>query len=535
MSQSSVNSFRGLIQAGSSFTGKPEVINGSISIVCLIRHTVNLVLNVYQSPDGVSYILSDTFNASVPLTGDQSRVQFYTKGQKGYIQVQNLGSVDDPDVILRTLYTPNNHDGTKIQPSYVIVEGMPAPGPISGTVAVSNFPAIQDVSGSVAVSNFPAIQDISGSVAVSNFPAIQDVSGSVVVSNFPAIQDISGSVVVSNFPAIQDISGSVVVSNFPAQQLVYGENSNFEFYPTPANNTSAIFADGTQGTNVAGGWKYTNAITGKINWYCYSSATAETDYKVSQLNSMYAVVNQQSTLGLATAQNPFIIFYTRPTSTATTWFQNKFFYGSNALTDTTGVRLLYTGADPVGVHPEIVAPNRIQLDFKPLLSTSTIALSQDESVWLGSLQTTNNTLPVGSFDFTMQEFGVDWVKTPSVLPIEFGRVPVEMGSSLNTANYSQVVSAGNFQGTAYDMGDNSVVDILLLATGAITTGVIRFDYSIDGTNWFPNNTTTYTISSADPHLTIIGLRTGSRFIRVSSGLASLFRATLQMVYSSKRG
>jgi len=112
---------------------------------------------------------------------------------------------------------------------------------------------------------------------------------------------------------------------------------------------------------------------------------------------------------------------------------------------------------------------------------------------------------------------------------------VEIGSSLNTANYSQVVSAGNFQGTAYDMGDNSVVDILLLATGTITAGVIRFDYSIDGTNWFPNNTTTYTISGTDPHLTIIGLRTGSRFIRVSSALTSLFRATLQMVYSSKRG
>jgi hypothetical protein len=86
------------------------------------------------------------------------------------------------------------------------------------------------------------------------------------------------------------------------------------------------------------------------------------------------------------------------------------------------------------------------------------------------------------------------------------------------------------------MGDNSVVDVLLLATGIIATGVIRLDYSIDGTTWFPNNTTTYTISSTDPHLTIIGLRTGSRFIRVSSGLASLFTATnLQMTYSSKRG
>jgi hypothetical protein len=789
MSQSTLNSYRGPILAGGSFTGIPEVINGSISIVCLIRHTVDVVLNVFQSPDGVSYILSDTFNASVPLQGNQSRVQFYTKGQKGYIQVQNLGIVNDPDVILRTLYTPNNHDGTKLQPTYVSIEGTIPIGPISGTVEVSKI-----------VDPLPTGTNALGSVSVSNFPATQPVSGTVAVSS-----------IASALPAGTNALGSVSVSNFPVQQLVSGENSNFEFYPTPANNTSAIYADGTQGTNVSGGWKYTNAITGKINWYCYSSPSAEKDYKVSQLNSMYTVVNQQSTLGLATAQNPFIIIYTRPTSTATTWYQNKFFFGSNALTDTTGVRLLYTGSDPVGVHPEIVAPNRIQLDFKPLLSTSTLALSQNESVWLGSLQTTNNTTPAGSFDFTMQEFGVDWVKSPSVLPIEFNSVvvsgtvavssivsalpvgtnsigsvvvsnlpatqpvsgtvavssiasalpagsnalgsvsvsnfpaqtlitgensnfefyptsanntpaiyadgtqgvnvssgwqysnvanvgkinwycyssptaetdykvsqlnsmytvinqqstlglsqaqnpfiiiytrptstvnwyqnklffgsnagtdttgikllytgsdpvgvhpeivapnriqldfnlslstttlalaqdegiflgslqttnntpignsfsftmvefgadwviapailPIEFGSvvvsgkvgltsTLNTATYNQVVNAFGFQGTAYDMGDNSLVDILLLATGTIATGIIRLDYSIDGTTWIQNNTTNYTISSTDPHLTIIGLKTGSRYIRVSAGTSSLFSATnLRTIYSSKR-
>jgi len=470
--------------------------------------------------------------------------------------------------------------------------------------------------------------------------------------------------------------------------------------------------------------------------------------------------------------------YTRPTSTATTWYQNKFFWGSNALTDTTGVRLLYTGVDPVGVHPEIVAPNRIQLDFKPLLSTSTIALSQDESVWLGTLQTTNNTSPAGSFDFTMQEFGVDWVKTQTVLPIEFNSVvvsgtvavssissPLPVGtnaigsvsvsnlpatqpvsgtvavssitsalpagtnaigsvsvssitsalpvgtnaigsvsvsnfpatqpvsgtvevssitsalpagtnaigsvsvsnfpatqpvsgtvevssitsalpagtnaigsvvasnlplltqagtegvfckvsatylgddttqdssivcyatqgpdnlvrlqiadpsdipngdlrelrtidnsgnillasidgkitacntgavvissgtvgltSSIYSQSFNAPVTAGNFQGATYDMSDNSVVDILLLATGTITTGNLRLDYSADGSNWFPNNTTTYSISGVDPHLTIIGLRTGSRYIRISTGLTSLFRAdNLQYIYTSKRG
>jgi len=465
MSQSTLNSFIGTIPAGTSFTGKPEVMNGSISIVCFLNHLVDLTLTVYQSPDGVNYFLTDTFLASVAVGGVQSRIQFYTKGIKGYIVLTNAGAVDATSTVLRTLYTPNNHDGTLIQPSYVILEGSTVPIDVSGSIAVSNFPAVQEVS---------------------------------------------------------------------------GINSNFVFTPTVANNTATIYADETKGVDVLGGWQYANLNgVGKINWYCYASPSSATDYKVSQLNSMYAVVNQQSTLGLAVAQNPFIIFYTRPTSTATTFYQNKFFYGSNAGTDILGVKLLYTGADPVGIHPEIVAPNRIQLLFVPALSTSTPALSQNESIYLGSLQTTDNTSPADSFKFTMEEFGVDWVKTPAILPIEAGAVVVSgsvgLTPSLNTATYNQAVSAVSFTGTPYDMGQNSLVDILLLASGVILAGAIRLDYSIDGINWFPNNSTTYTITSTDPHQTIIGLKTGSRFIRVSSGLASAFRATnLQMVFSSKR-
>jgi len=750
MSQSNLNSFQGVIGANSSFVGKKEVINSNISLICVLKYSVDLTLNIYQSPDGVNYIKTNTYLTNIALNGPTARIQFYIEGLWGYVELVNNNAVPDNDVILRTIYTANNHDGTITQPTYVNVVNT-VPAPITGIVEVSKInqalPAGANAIGSVSVSNLPATQPVSGTVAISNLPATQPISGTVAVSS-----------IASALPVGTNSIGSVVVSNLPAQPLVYGENNNFVFYPTPANNTPAIYADGTQGTNVAGGWKYTNAITGKINWYCYSSATSATDYKVSQLNSMYTVVNQQSTLGLATAQNPFIIIYTRPTSTATTWYQNKFFFGSNALTDTTGVRLLYTGADPVDVHPEIVAPNRIQLDFKPLLSTSTIALSQNESVWLGTLQTTNNTTPAGSFDFTMQEFGVDWVKTPSVLPIEFNSVVVSgtvavssitsalpvgtnsigsvvvsnlpatqpvsgtvavssitsalpvgtnsigsvvvsnlpatqpvsgtvevssitsalptgtnalgsvsvsnlpatqpvsgtvevssitsalptgtnalgsvvasnlplltqagtqgvfckvsatyigddttqdssivcyatqgpdflkrlqiadasdipnndlrelrttdnsanisltaingkitacntgavvissgtvgLSNSLNSIAFNAPVNAGGFLGATYDMGDNSIVDILLLATGTITTGNIRLDYSADGSNWYPNNTTTYNISGTDPHLTIIGLKTGSRYIRISTGLLSAFRAdNLQYTYTSKR-
>jgi hypothetical protein len=112
---------------------------------------------------------------------------------------------------------------------------------------------------------------------------------------------------------------------------------------------------------------------------------------------------------------------------------------------------------------------------------------------------------------------------------------VGLTASLNTATYNQAVTAGSFAGTTYTVGENSLVDVLLLATGSITSGTVRLEYSIDGTNWFPNNTTNYTISTADPHQTIIGLRTGSQYIRIGSVSTSTFRAdNLNMTYSSKR-
>jgi hypothetical protein len=268
---------------------------------------------------------------------------------------------------------------------------------------------------------------------------------------------------------IADISGEPVVS---------GKNANFEFYPTDANNTVAVYADGTKGTTVPSGWQYTNQLTGKINWYCYTSPTAETDYKVSQLTSMYTVINQQSTLGLATAQNPWIMIYTRPTGVndGAYWYKSKLFFGSNAHTDISGVKLLYTGTDPVGVHPEITGINRIQLLFISALSDNKqLADVQNESITLGTLQTTNNTTPVGSFNFTMQEFGAAWATVQSVLPIEFGKVQV--GGTVSVGNFPSVqdisgsVNVGNFPsvqdisgtvsiGTALPTGNNTIGKVI---------------------------------------------------------------------------
>jgi hypothetical protein len=342
---------------------------------------------------------------------------------------------------------------------------------------------------------------------------------------------------------LDSATDSVSVANFPNQQLVAGENSNFVFYPTSSNNTAAIYADETKGVDVAGGWQYANINnSGKINWYIYNNAASPaTDYKVSQLNSMYAVVNNQSTLGLAQAQNPWVMIYTRPDSGANSalWYKSKLFFGSNAHTDISGIKLLYTGTDPSGVHPEITGINRIQLQFNSALSDSKLLANvQNENIMLGTLQTTNNTSPANSFSFTMQEFGADWVKTQSVLPIENGAVQVggavNLTPALNTATYNQAVSAVDFSGTAYDMGENSLLDVLLLGTG-ISNGNLRLDYSTDNVSWFPNNTVTFPITTTDPHYTIIGLKTGSRYVRVSTGGSSAFRATnLKVTYSSKR-
>lgn len=248
---------------------------------------------------------------------------------------------------------------------------------------------------------------------------------------------------------------------------VQGQNNNYEFFPTAANNTAAVYADGTQGVNVTGGWSYSNLATGKINWYLYGSTGLATDYKVSQLNSMYAVVNNQSTLGLALAQNPFIIIYTRPDSVpgGAAWYKSKLFFGSNAHTDVTGIKLLYTGADPVEVHPEITGINRIQLIFVEGLSTKPLAQAQTENILTGSLQTTNNTAQVGAFNFVMEEFGADWVKTPSILPIEFNKVMCDTtGSAVTVSSGTVVVSS---QPHLSYLTDNVAVATMPAITGTV--------------------------------------------------------------------
>jgi hypothetical protein len=335
---------------------------------------------------------------------------------------------------------------------------------------------------------------------------------------------------------LTDTFGALIVS--PKGDTLTGVNGDFQFYATPTTNIQAVYADGTKGTDVVGGWRYTNTATGKINWYCYASAGSPTDYKVSQLSNMYAVVNNLSTLGLAQAQNPFIIFYTRPTGAGdASWYKSKYFYGSNAFTDVNGVKLLYTGTDPVGVHPEITGNNRIQLEFKIAESTKTVEDGASESIWLGSLHTTNNTATVGSFNFDFQEFGVVWDKTQTLLPVEFGKLQIagEVSALANRRIATQTATLTTliaFTGSTFDLGENTVFDCLLLASGTIINGNVRIEYSVDGTAWIPD--TAITLTTTDPHSVVKGVKTSSRYIRVAKSATSLFQGTLAIYISSSR-
>jgi hypothetical protein len=304
MSQSTLNSFTGILASGASFTGKKEVINGSISIVCFLSTTQNMEIEIFQSVDGITYYSSDIFVVDTLLSGTQSRTQFYIKARWGYVKITNISGVSST-VLLTTLYTANNHDGTPTQPTYVNIANT-FPITVGGSVEVSSR------SGSGFLSY------LTDNVAVATMPAI---TGSVSITSQPHLSYLTDNIAVATMPAI----------------------------------------------------------------------------------------------------------------------------------------------------------------------TGTVSLT----------------------------------------------------NSLNTAEYnSGAISAGGYTGPSFDLGENSLFDCLLYATGVVTAGNVRLDYSIDNINWIPNNTSTALapLSSTDPHFVYLGIKSGSRYVRVSSGLGSSFKATtnLQMIFSSKR-
>lgn len=245
----------------------------------------------------------------------------------------------------------------------------------------------------------------------------------------------SGNILVDNFPALQQIEGEVVLDHTKVGET----GSQFVFIPTAANNTASIYADGAQGVTIPNiGWQYTNnpsATLKKINWYIYQSPLPETSYKVSQLDNIYCVINNLSTL------LPFFTFYTRPTGTgdAASWHKSRItFTGSNA--GGTGMKFLYTGTDPTLIHPEITGVNRIQLVFNAVASTKTPEQAANEIIFTSTLQTDSGVSGAGVFNFILQEYGIVWEKTKVFLPVEFGRVQVKGDVAVSNFPATQVVS-----------------------------------------------------------------------------------------------
>jgi hypothetical protein len=411
--ESLFNNTKQYLPSLTAWTGRPEVTSGFVNLAVNVITTQDCTLTVYQSTDGSTFDFADQFALPVSVFGNQTRTQFAVKALYVKVHVFNDTLVDIPNLIVTTTFSATSQDTSIEQPAI-----------IAGNVTVLNAMKARDYTDN----------------------SVREVSC-----------DINGQLKV--VPV-----GTTDVS-------VYGQNLDFNFYPTVENNTATVYADGIKGTDVQGGWLYNNGATSKINWYLYTAPNptgnpTSTGQSVASVNSMYAVVNNLSTLGLSQAQNPWIMIYTRPDSgtNGSGWYKSKLFFGSNAFTDVNGTKLLYTGTDPTHIHPEITGNNRINLLFNLSLSTKSLEDAQSESVLFGTLQTTNNTSTVGSFNFVFSQFGISWVKQLVPLPIVDNAVNVNVNNA--------VVVKGMNGTTSYPLATDATGN-LILGASANTIGTVN--------------------------------------------------------------
>jgi len=186
----------------------------------------------------------------------------------------------------------------------------------------------------------------------------------------------------------------------------------FEITVNANTNMQTYVPDEAEGTNVLGGWQFTSALAQngtkntKINWYMYQSVTdmVITDLTNNPTNTYYTIVDNVG------VEFPMIYIYTKPTVPATkttggimgsAWYQSKFVYQANQV-GTVGTYLLYAGANPTTIRPDLTHINLRQLDT---LCMGT--LQPNEIVMTAALTTSSNLdSPAGNFSFTMSKFGV---------------------------------------------------------------------------------------------------------------------------------
>ncbi|MEI7669594.1 MAG: hypothetical protein WCJ33_05900, partial [Pseudomonadota bacterium] len=303
---------------------------------------------------------------------------------------------------------------------------------------------------SIAASNGDAITVTDGGLNVNL--TIGDeitVSGEVSVSNFPNIQKICA----TNGDALTVTNGSLNVNLGAGEDVtVKGIEPQFQFYATPATNTSAVYADGAPGVNTSGGWLFLNngaaGGAGKINWYVYANTVdqPQTAKQIKDIKDMYMIIYQK-TPTVPNIKNPFLAFYSlSDAGTNRSWYKNRFVFSNyTESASVVGNKLLYIGTDNPLIHPEITL--RIRLDLDPVNSTSTLLASADETLWLATVQTSSGT-GAGEYNFVFSEYGINFTeeaRLPTILPIIGDKVQVNGTVSVTGVSTETTLSAINLK------------------------------------------------------------------------------------------
>jgi hypothetical protein len=398
---------------------------------------------------------------------------------------------------------------------------------------VDNHPAVQDISGTVTVASItaplPTGTNTIGTVKLSGlFPetgaqlnptTIPIAAGGSIGENAVALvttMDAKGGNASAAICAI-DVLGTgeveylscsqiqvtdihsinslhTYVDNQPVVQVVAGRETPYIGFATAATNIPQVYADGIPGINVTGGWLYSSTQVGvapytgsrnKINWYLYNSATPDTDFSVSQLSNVYAVINQKSTLGTQ-AELPFFTLYTRPDSGVNnggTFFKNRLTFGGQSFAGTMGQMLLFTGDDPVDIHPEITGVSRVRLQYNTGASSTTLQAAQGESIYLATLQTDSTAAPDGTRNFVFSEFSMIWSQAPVVIPISQSQVQV-FDKALNASAATLVTDLSGITITANKLQVGGTVAVSNFpATQPVSGTFFQATQPVSGTFW----------------------------------------------------
>ena len=230
-----------------------------------------------------------------------------------------------------------------------------------------------------------------------------------VTGNVSVVNDVSCNILSA--PHLSYLTDSVLDAGIykPTDD---GVSTHFEITASAVNNAAVYYADETKGVDVAGGWQFTSVLAPggtrntQINWYMYQPTTdvVITDLSNNPTNTYYTIVDNVG------VQFPMIYIYTKPTTPATkttggtagsSWYQSKFVYQANQV-GTVGTYLLYAGANPTTIRPDLTHINLRQLD-----SLCLGTLQPNEIVMSAALLTSSNLeSPAGDFSLTMSKFGV---------------------------------------------------------------------------------------------------------------------------------